>query len=106
MEGRYLIWEKHMINEVFLALKGMGECRSASAFSREYLGMESNYFRGLKWRDRQPSPRALAHCASALREKGELLSHCEKPFIVERREKLLGLADSCIESLLCSAVCD
>lgn len=95
-----------MIDEIFLALKEMGECRSASAFSREYLGMESNYLRGLKWRERQPSPRALAHCASALREKGELLSHSERPFTVERRQKLLGLANSCIERLLCSAVSD
>lgn len=93
-----------MIDEIFLVLKGMGECQTASAFSREYLGMESNYLRGLKWRDREPSPRALAHCASALREKGELLSQSEKPFIVERRQKLLGLADSCIERLLCSDV--
>ena len=89
-----------MIDEIFLILRDMGECPTASAFSREYLGMESNYFRGLKWRERKPSRRALANCASALREKGELLSQSETPVIIQRREKLLGLAESCIEGLL------
>ena len=89
-----------MINEIYLALKDMGECPTASAFSREYLGMESNYFRGLKWRDRRASSRALANCASVLREKGELLSHSEAPVIVERREKLRKMSEDCIEVLL------
>lgn len=89
-----------MIDEIFLVLKDMGECSTASAFSRDYLGMESNYFRGTKWRDREPSARALAHCAAKLRVRADCFGKSRLVDLTQRGSKLRQLSDDCVEVLL------
>ena len=89
-----------MIDEIFLVLKDMGECSTASAFSRDYLGMESNYFRGTKWRDREPSAKALAHCAAKLRVRADCFGTSQMVALTQRSEKLRQLSEDCVEVLL------
>lgn len=88
-----------MIEDVFIALKEMKEVSTASAFSREFLGRESNYWRSLRHRSRSPSAEAIVKCAIALRERGELLSDSQFVEMAKRREQLLSLADDCIKAL-------
>lgn len=88
-----------MIDDVFIALKEMKEVSTASAFSREFLGRESNYWRSLRHRSRNPSADAIVKCASVLKERGELLSDSQFVEMARRREKLLSLADDCIDAL-------
>ena len=88
-----------MIDDVFMALKEMQEVRTASAFSREFLGRESNYWRSLRYKSRDPSADVIVRCAIVLKVRGELLVDGKSPEIVQRREKLLNLADDCIEAL-------
>lgn len=89
-----------MIDEIFLVLKDMGECPTASAFSRDYLGMESNYFRGTKWRDREPSARALAHCAAKLRVRADCFGASQMVTLTQRGAKLRQLSEDCVDVLL------
>jgi hypothetical protein len=89
-----------MIEDVFIALKEMKEVSTASVFSREFLGRESNYWRSLRHRSRGPSADAIVKCAIVLKERGELLRNSKFVEMAQRREKLLSLADDCIESLL------
>ena len=96
LNGIREIW---MIDDVFMALKEMQEVRTASAFSREFLGRESNYWRSLRYKSRDPSADVIVRCAVVLKERGELLVDGKSPEIVQRREKLLNLADDCIEAL-------
>lgn len=91
-----------MIDGVFKALKEMQEIRTASAFSREFLGRESNYWRSLRYKSRDPSADVIVRCAVVLRERGELLSDSQFVEMAMRREKLLSLADDCIEALFAS----
>ncbi len=89
-----------MIDEVFLALRQMREVRSASAFSRDFLGMESNYYRSLKRRTSGPSPIAVLRCAAKLRQRGEVFLDSTIPIAVKHRADLLAMAERCIEDLL------
>lgn len=89
-----------MIEDIFLVLRDLGECRTASAFSRDYLGMESNYFRGTKWRDREPSAKALAHCAAKLRVRADCFGASQMVALTQRGDKLRQLSDDCVEVLL------
>ena len=88
-----------MINDVFVALKEMQEVRTASAFSREFLGRESNYWRSLRYKSRDPSADVIVRCAVVLKERGDLLADVKSPEIIQRREKLLSLAGDCIDAL-------
>ncbi|MEQ1935833.1 MAG: DUF6626 family protein [Fimbriimonadaceae bacterium] len=89
-----------MVEEIYWELKALGECRSASQFSEEFLGMEKNYLRSLKWHEKAASPRALAHCAAKLRVRADCFGTSHMVALTQRSEKLRQLSEDCVEVLL------
>lgn len=89
-----------MVEEIYWELRALGECRNASEFSEEFLGMERNYLRSLKWHEKAASPRALAHCAAKLRVRADCFGASQMVALTQRSEKLRQLSDNCVEVLL------
>ena len=89
-----------MVEEIYLELRALGECRTAGQFSEEFLGMEKNYLRSLKWHEKAASPRALAHCAAKLRVRADCFGASQMVALTQRSEKLRQLSEECVEVLL------
>ena len=89
-----------MVEEIYWELKALGECHTASQFSEEFLGMEKNYLRSLKWDEKAASPRALAHCAAKLRVRADCFGASQMVALTQRGAKLRQLSEDCVEVLL------
>lgn len=89
-----------MIEDVFEELKANGLVRSGNQFSREWLGMEESYMRGLRTKQRQPSAKVLARCARRLKETGDALRNSAMNEVVSKAEKCRVLADLCVRELI------
>ena len=89
-----------MVEGIYWELKALGECRTASQFSQEFLGMEKNYLRSLKWHEKSASPRALAHCAAKLRVRADCFGSSHMVALTRRSETLRKMSDGCIEVLI------
>lgn len=89
-----------MIERIFEELKSSGLVSTGSQFSREYLGVEESYMRGLRNKSRQPSAKVLARCARRLKETGDALSSSAMNQVLSKAEKCRVLADLCVSELV------
>jgi hypothetical protein len=58
VKGHTELMNKNNIDLVFEHLKRIGQCESRSAFSRDWLGREESYYRGIQARGGQASVEA------------------------------------------------
>ena len=93
-----------MIEIVFSELKKTGVVQSSAEFSRDFLGMEESYLRGIRARNRIPSAKALAACAVRLKTVGKSFSESQMPIVAERGELMIQLGDCCINEILSQAM--
>lgn len=93
-----------MIEIVFAELKKTGAIRSSDEFSRDFLGMEKSYLRGIRARRRNPSSKALAACAVRLKTVGKSLAESQIPSVSEKGALMTQLGDSCINEILSQAM--
>ena len=84
-----------MIENVFEELKTSGIVRSGNEFSREWLGMEESYLRGLRSKDRSPSIRAWLNCSNRLWNAGNSLITSDMSEVKGKGLMLKRLADTC-----------
>jgi hypothetical protein len=89
-----------MIDLIFEELKHVGAVRSGVDFSKEWLGMEGSYWRGLRAKHREPSLKAIARCAVKLKGVADSLSVCENPKMEAAQARLRHLADGCVGQIL------
>ncbi|WP_144259686.1 DUF6626 family protein [Methylocystis sp. ATCC 49242] len=91
---------RQFIENIFNELKQLGAVRSTNDFSVNWLGMNAGYLHCLRSRDRQPSPRVLAHCSMRLRRASNLLTSVEQPPKVQKvAERMKELAEACAEAV-------
>ena len=93
-----------MIEIIFDELKKVGAVHSSAEFSRDWLGMEESYLRGIRARNRIPSAKALANCALKLRTAGKSFSESQIPIVAERGHLMTQLGDACINEILSQAM--
>jgi hypothetical protein len=91
---------KNMIELIFEELKKNGMVGSSNEFSRDWLRMEKSYMRCLRAKQRSPSSKAMAACATRLRHVSNSLSASNKPNSKAIGQRMASLADSCINSIL------
>jgi hypothetical protein len=89
-----------MIEFVFEELHKIGMVRSRTQFSKEWLGMEGSYMRGLQAKHRQPSVRVIATCAVNLRRASDLTTQNKLPIVKAFSEHLQHLAQRCLDEIL------
>ena len=89
-----------MINLIFEELKSFGAVRSGADFSRNWLGMEDSYWRGLRAKRREPSLKAIARCASKLNVVADDLQASSKPSVRAAQLRLRDLAAGCVADIL------
>ena len=89
-----------MIDFIFEELKQAGAVRSGVDFSKNWLGMEGSYWRGLRAKNRQPSLRAVVRCAKKLKFVADNLNASENPKMVAAQVVLRRLADNCMGQIL------
>ncbi len=89
-----------MIDTIFEELKRFGAVRSGADFSRNWLGMEDSYWRGLRAKRREPSLKAIARCASKLNVVADNLQVSAAPSIEGAQLRLRDLAAGCVADIL------
>lgn len=89
-----------MIETVFAELKRDGLVKSSNQFSSDWLGMEKSYLRCLRAKQREPSAKAIATCATRLQSVARTLRDTNKPSAVCAGTRLAALADKCVEEIL------
>ena len=91
---------RKMIELVFEELRQVGAVHSGVDFSKNWLGMEGSYWRGLRAKHREPSLKAIARCAVKLKAVADNLNACENPKMVAAQGRLRRLADGCVGQIL------
>jgi hypothetical protein len=94
------------IDLVFEHLKRIGQCESRSTFSRDWLGREESYYRGIQARGGQASVEAQVNLVSRLRDLGTNFTRSEFPLLIELGHIYLRLYGECLDTLLTSAQSD
>lgn len=89
-----------MIDLIFEELKHVGAVHSGVDFSKEWLGMEGSYWRGLRAKHREPSLKAIARCAVKLKGVADNLSTRENPKMEGVQARLRKMADGCMGLIL------
>lgn len=93
-----------MIELIFAELKQNGMVSSSNEFSSDWLGMEKSYLRCLRAKQRQPSPKAIAACATRLQRVSRTLTATKKPKAVAAGTRMAELADRCISEILAAGM--
>jgi hypothetical protein len=94
------------IDLVFEHLKRIGQCESRSAFSREWLGREESYYRGIQARGHKASVEAQVNLVAKLRSLGMNFTRSEFPLLIKLGDIYLRLYGECLDALLNSAQSD
>ena len=89
-----------MIETVFEELRGIGAVRSSDEFSTKWLGRERSYLRGLRAKQRNPSPTVLATCAVRLLRTADSFSAMRAMPTLDKHKQLRVLANRCLEQIL------
>jgi hypothetical protein len=89
-----------MIETVYEELKRLGAVSSCDQFSSEWLGMEKSYMRVLRAKGREPSAKAVARCASRLKQDSRRLISMDKNGYRTAARRLDQLAEHCIAEML------
>lgn len=92
--------ERDNIEMVFEELKRLGQCRSRSDFSRDWLNKNSAYCRSLKSTGRKASSEAQLNLAGRLRSLGMTFARSDNDILREIGATYLQLYGELIEALL------
>jgi hypothetical protein len=103
VKGHTELMNNDNIDLVFEHLKRIGQCESRSAFSRDWLGREESYYRGIQARGHKASAEAQLNLVSRLRDLGMNFSRSEYPSLVKIGNTYLKLYGECLDALLNSA---
>lgn len=95
--------ERDKIEMVFEELKRIGQCRSRSDFSRDWLRKNSAYCRSLKCTGRTASAEAQLNLAGRLRKLGMTFARSDNDILREIGVTYLQLYGELIDSLLAGA---
>ena len=106
VKGHTELMNNDNIDLVFEHLKRIGQCESRSTFSRDWLGREESYYRGIQARGHKASVEAQLNLVSRLRDLGMNFSRSEFPTLVELGHIYLRLYGECLDALLTSAQSD
>jgi hypothetical protein len=98
--------EDNNIDLVFGELQRIGQCTSRSQFSREWLGREESYYRGIQARGHKASVEAQVNLVAKLRALGMNFTRCEFPSLIELGHTYLRLYGELLDTLLTSAQSD
>ena len=98
--------EDSNIDLVFGELQRIGQCTSRSQFSREWLGREESYYRGIQARGGKASADAQLNLVAKLQSLGMSFSRSEYPSLVKIGNTYLKLYGECLDALLNSAQSD
>src|ERR1039457_932992 len=94
------------IDLVFGELKRIGQCTSRSQYSRDWLGREESYYRGIQARGHKASVEAQLNLVSRLRDLGMNFSRSGFPLLIELGDIYLRLYGELLDTLLTSAQSD
>ena len=98
--------EDNNIDLVFGELQRIGQCTSRSQFSREWLGREESYYRGIQARGHKASVEAQVNLVAKLRSLGMKFTRSEFPLLIKLGDIYLRLYGECLDALLNSAQSD
>lgn len=94
---------KDNVDLVFEELKKLRLCRSRSDFSRNWLGREEAYYRGVQSRGQPTSVEAQVNLVAKLRDLGTHYIHCPHQQSHATGVVLLKMHSECLESMLSEA---
>ena len=103
VKGHTELMNNDNIDLVFEHLKRIGQCESRSTFSRDWLGREESYYRGIQARGHKASVEAQVNLVAKLRSLGMSFSCSEYPSLVKIGNTYLKLYGECLDALLNSA---
>jgi hypothetical protein len=106
VKGHTELMNNDNIDLVFEHLKRIGQCESRSTFSRDWLGREESYYRGIQARGHKASVEAQVNLVSRLRDLGMNFTRSEFPSLIELGHIYLRLYGECLDALLTSAQSD
>jgi hypothetical protein len=95
---------KDNVDLVFEELRRIGQCKSRSDFSRNWLGREEAYYRGVQSKGQQTSVEAQVNLASKLRDLGTHFARSTHPKITAVGDVLLKLHGQLLDVMLSEAL--
>jgi len=87
--------KKHIILETYGFLKGKGIVSTEAEFSTDWLGQCESYFRGLRFKNTEPTLGVVAICASRLQQASNFIR--QSPAHAQVADKFLALSEQCQE---------
>jgi hypothetical protein len=106
VKGHTELMNRDNIDLVFEHLKRIGQCESRSTFSRDWLGREESYYRGIQARGHKASVEAQVNLVAKLRSLGTNFTRSEFPLLIELGDIYLRLYGELLDTLLTSAQSD
>jgi len=91
------------IDVVFDELQKIGQCRSRSDFSCDWLGRNEAYFRSIQSKGLKPSIEAQLNLAAKLRDLGMCFGTSEYPAVVAIGETYLKFYGKLLDAMLTDA---
>ncbi len=85
--------KKHIILETYGFLKGKGIVSTEAEFSTDWLGQCESYFRGLRFKQTEPTLGVVAICASRLQQASHFIR--QSPAHAHVADKFLALSQQC-----------
>jgi hypothetical protein len=85
--------KKHIILEIFGYLKGKGIVSTEAEFSTDWLGQCESYYRGLRFKNTEPTLGVIAICASRLQQASHFIR--QSPAHAHVADQFLALSQRC-----------
>ena len=103
VEGHMELMSKDNVDLVFEELKKLRLCRSRSDFSRNWLGREEAYYRGVQSRGQPTSVEAQVNLVAKLRDMGTSFIGGAHPRLHATGDVLLKMHGECLNVVLTEA---
>lgn len=87
--------KKNVILEIYDFLKGKGIVSTEAEFSTEWLGQCESYYRGLRFKNAEPTLGVIAICASRLQQASQFIR--QSPAHAHVADQFLVLSQRCQE---------
>lgn len=87
------VLDKKVIYEIFEFLKQKGIVTGGSDFSTEWLGQCESYYRGLRFKNTEPTLGVVAICASRLQQASQFIR--QSPAHAHVADRFLELSQQC-----------
>ena len=94
--------DKKVIYEVFDFLKEKGIITGGSDFSTDWLGQCESYYRGLRFKQTEPTLGVVAICASRLQQASQFIR--QSPAHAHVADKFLALSQQCQQIVNADAI--